>query len=47
MTLKDKILQMTEQYSITKDNPTVFRALMTLSATVENLEGKVSDLEEI
>lgn len=47
MTLKDKILQMTEQYSITKDNPTVFRALMALSATVEDMEAKVSELEEI
>lgn len=47
MALKDKILQMTEQYSITKDNPTVFRALMTLSATVEDMEAKVSELEEI
>lgn len=47
MTLKDKILQMTEQYSITKDNPTVFRALMELSATVEDMEAKVAELEEI
>lgn len=47
MTLKDKILQMTEQYSITKDNPTVFRALMALSATVEDMEAKVAELEEI
>lgn len=47
MTLRDKILQMTEQYSITKDNPTVFRALMELSATVEDMEAKVAELEEI
>lgn len=45
MTIKEKIAKMMEQYSIDKDNPTVFRELMKLSAIVEFLINEVEDLE--
>lgn len=45
MTIKEKIAKMLEQYSIDKDNPTVFRELMKFSAIVEFLINEVEDLE--
>lgn len=45
MTIKEKIAQMVQQYSITKDNPTVLRELYKLSAIVELLTDEVDDLE--
>lgn len=44
--IREKIAQMTEQYSITKDNPTVFRALMKISETIEALNKEVDQLAE-
>lgn len=47
MSIKDKINQMFEQYSITRDNPTVLRELLKLAAIVDALTDSVDEMEEI
>lgn len=43
--IREKIMKMLEEYSITSDNPTVLRALMRLSAIVEILIEEIENLD--